>query len=246
MIEQYLDRLAFQFADSDNLKGLLTAHLLDYEDLDISLDDLAIYRYLDTAKGVQLDGIGEIVGLERPVKPIDLIGAFGFVDDDTSQGFGTLINTDIGGNFVSLNSLAQPIGNELYRTLLRVKIKVNQTAMTNEDVIDIISFAFGDILVRYILFINTKPTYEIGKILTQFEIDVILPLIPVMIGIDEADYKLMHNETPFGFFGDETALGFGSIGGLLPSSTLLPSTTLLPSSTSSTNSSIGGNFATLI
>ena len=97
MIQQYLDRLAFQFVDSENLKGLLTAHLIDYEDLDIAYDDLATDRYLETAQGVQLDGIGEIVGLPRPVESVEAIGAFGFVDDPTSQGFGTLLNTDIGG-----------------------------------------------------------------------------------------------------------------------------------------------------
>ena len=224
MIETYLNRLASQFKDSENLRGLLSAHLLDFEDISISLDDLLSDRYLDTAQGVQLDGIGEIVGLERPVAPIDLVGAFGFLDDPTAQGFGKLSDTDIGGNFVKLSGTSQPIGDDLYRTLLRVKIQVNKTAMTNEDVIDIISFAFGGILVRYALIINTKPTYEIGKILTQFEIDVILPLIPVMIGIDVADYKVMHNETPFGFNGDDTSLGFGTLA----------------------DSNVGGNFAKFI
>jgi len=224
MIEHYLDRLASQFKDSENLRGMLSAHLLEYEDLDIAYEDLAEDRYLDTAQGVQLDGIGEIVGLPRPVAPIDLVGVFGFIDDETAQGFGTLANSDTGGNFVSLGTATQPIGDDLYRTLLRVKIQVNKTAMTNEDVISIISFAFGGILVRYILITNTKPTYEIGKILTQFEIDVILPLIPVMIGIDSADYKVMHNETPFGFSGDDTSLGFGTLA----------------------DSNVGGNFAKFI
>jgi len=224
MIEQYLDRLAFQFSDSENLKGLLSVHLLDFEDISLSLDDLLSDRYLDTAQGVQLDGIGEIVGLVRPVAPVELVGVFGFLDDPTAQGFSKLSDPDLGGNFVSLGTASQPIGDDLYRTLLRVKIKANKTAMTNEDVIDIISFAFNGILVRYILITNTKPTYEIGKILTQFEMDVILPLIPVMIGIDEADYKVMHNETPFGFSLDDTSLGFGTLA----------------------DANIGGNFAKFI
>jgi hypothetical protein len=224
MIEQYLQRLAFQFSDSANLKGILTAHLTDFDSISLSYDELLSDRYLDTAQGLQLDGIGEIVGLIRPSASTDIIGAFGFVGDDTAQGFGTLTNADIGGNFISLGSTAQLIGDDLYRILIKVKIQANKTAMTNEDVIEIISFALDGALVRYILAANTKPTYEIGRILTTFEILVILPLIPVMIGIDQADYKTMHNNTPFGFDGDDSALGFGTL----------------------SDSEIGGNFATLI
>ena len=224
MIQIYLDRLASQFSDSENLKEMLAAHLEDFDSISLSLDELLSDRYLDTAQGVQLDGIGEIVGLARPSATTDTVGAFGFDGDDTSQGFGTLLDSDIGGNFVSLGSTAQPIGDDLYRILIKVKIQANKTAMTNEDVISMISFALDGAEVRYILPSNTNPSYEIGRLLTSFEILVILPLIPVLIGIDEADYKTMYNDTPFGFADDPSALGFGSL----------------------TDSEVGGNFATLI
>lgn len=224
MIEQYLQRLAFQFSDSENLKGMLTAHLEDFDSISLSYDELLSDRYLDTAQGVQLDGIGEIVGLARPSASTDVIGAFGFLTDETSQGFGTLDDIDVGGNFISLGSTAQPIGDDLYRTLIKVKIQVNKTSMTNEDVIEMISFALDGASIRYSLPMNTKPSYEIGRLLTTFEVLVILPLIPVLIGIDQAEYKTMHNETPFGFDGDDSALGFGTL----------------------SDTEIGGNFATLI
>jgi hypothetical protein len=224
MIQKYLDRLAFQFSDSENLKGMLTSHLLDYKSLDLTYDDLLSNRYLDTSRGIQLDGIGEIVGLARPSASIDIIGAFGFLSDETSQGFGTLDAIDVGGNFVSLGSTAQLIGDDLYRILIKVKIQANKTAMTNEDVIEMISFALDGVAVRYILPTTTNPTYEISRILTTFEILVILPLIPVIIGIDEANYKTMHNTTPFGFADDPSAFGFGSLADI----------------------NVGGNFATLI
>jgi len=224
MIQPYLDRLAFQFSDSNNLKDMLTAHLTDFDSISLSYDELLSDRYLDTAQGVQLDGIGEIVGLKRSSASTNIIGAFGFLSDDTSQGFGTLDDSDVGGNFISLGSTAQLIGDDLYRILIKVKIQVNKTAMTNEDVIAMISFALDGVEVRYILPSNTKPSYEIGKLLTPFEILVILPLIPVLIGIDKAEYKTMYNDTPFGFADDPSSFGFGSL----------------------TNSSVGGNFATLI
>ena len=224
MIERYLNRLAFQFKDSTNLKEMLSAHLTDFDSISLSYDELLSDRNLDTSQGVQLDGIGEIVGLARPSSTTDTIGAFGFNGDNTSQGFGTLLDSDVGGNFVSLDATAQPIGDDLYRTLIKVKIQANKTAMTNEDVIEMISFALDGASVRYILPTTTKPSYEIGRILTSFEILIILPLIPVLIGIDEADYKTMYNDTPFGFADDPSALGFGSL----------------------TDIEVGGNFATLI
>ena len=85
MIQPYLDRLAFQFKDSENLKELLTSHLVEYDSNSVSLDQILNERYLDTAQGVQLDGLGETVGLSRPFASTDILGAFGFLSDDTSQ-----------------------------------------------------------------------------------------------------------------------------------------------------------------
>jgi len=223
-INDALSRLAYQFKDSPSLKATITAFIKDLEDAGIALEQLLSDRWLETAEGVQLDGIGEIVGLKRPSASTDILGAFGFLSDENAQGFGTLDDGDIGGNFKSLNSTAQPIGDSLYRTLIKAKIQVNKTTMTNEDVISMISFALDGAKVRYILIETTKPIYEIGRILTPFEVLIVLPLLPILIGIDKADYKSMHNDSPFGFKDDPFSLGFGSL----------------------TDSEIGGNFATLI
>ena len=205
-----LSRLAYQFEDSVNFKSFIETFLRQFQDLEISNLQLLNERYLNTAVGKQLDGIGEIVGLERPEKDKDLAGIFGFKFDLTALGFGDINDPDIGGNFWDGVSSKVLIGDDLYRLLLRAKIIKNQTAMTVDDTLRLISFTFGNIDVRYFLTTNLKPRYDIGKILTPFEISL-LPDLPVLIGIDIVEYHIVPEFDAFGFDGDPDALGFGDI-----------------------------------
>lgn len=210
VINKGLSRLAYQFSDSEKFKGFLTSFLAEYEELNISGLKLLNERYLDTAVGKQLDGIGEIVGLSRPYKDVDAAGIFGFVGDLTALGFGTLNDSDTGGNFwdgISQNVL---IGDDLYRLLIRAKIIKNQTAMTVDDTTRLISFTFGDVPVRYYLITNLHPRYDIGKYLTPFETGL-LEDFPVLIGIEDVTYHSMYEETSFAFSDDPEGFGFGDI-----------------------------------
>lgn len=62
-----INRLAYQFSDSDNLINKIKAYLAETDELYDSNVLLATKRGLETAEGVQLDGIGQIVGIDRPV-----------------------------------------------------------------------------------------------------------------------------------------------------------------------------------
>ena len=218
-----LSRLAYQFENSTKLRGFLDAFLQQYNDLQTSELQLLNERYLNVAIGVQLDGIGEIVGLPRPEKDIDVVGAFGFLDDTTALGFGTLTDPTIGGNFIRLGDTKTLIDDTLYRLLIRAKIIKNQTAMTVDDTLRLISFTFSGVKVRYFLSENLKPRYDIGKFLDAFEADLVNDF-PVLIGIDEVEYHSYSETTPFGFDGDPDVLGFGTL----------------------TDPDIGGNFSTIL
>jgi hypothetical protein len=222
VIEKGIARLVYQFNSSSKFQDFLEAFLQQLQDLKISDLQLLNERYLDTAVGAQLDGIGEIVGIDRPKAAIDIIGAFGFLTDNTARGFGSTI-ADIGGNFVNKNSTEELIGDDLYRIIIRVKIIKNQTAMTVDDTTRLISFMFGNVEVRYFLFENLKPIYAIGKIITPLEI-FLLDNIPILIGIEDVTYFMSYNENAFSFDGDISGLGFGDIN----------------------NPLIGGNFAKII
>jgi hypothetical protein len=62
-LEESLNRLAYQFKGSANLRGILTELYEQHEELRTDSGKLLTERTLDNAKGVQLDGIGEIVGI---------------------------------------------------------------------------------------------------------------------------------------------------------------------------------------
>lgn len=223
VITKGLSRLAYQFKDSIKFQEFLTSFLQQLDNLYISDLQLLNERYLNTAVGVQLDGIGEIVGMPRPEKEIDIAGLFGFLTDPTALGFGTILDSEVGGNFLSLGANKSPIGDNLYRLLIRAKIIENQTAMTVNDTLRLISFAFGDAKVRYILSENLKPRYDIGRELDSFESSMLTDF-PVLIGIDVVEYHDYSETTPFGFLNDPEAFGFGDINDV----------------------DIGGNFAKII
>lgn len=60
-----LDNLVQQFKSKENLEAFLTAFLDQCQDVENASFELIDERTLDAAVGAQLDGIGEIVGLDR-------------------------------------------------------------------------------------------------------------------------------------------------------------------------------------
>jgi len=221
-----LKRLVFQFKGSEKFEEFITAFLTQFEELSEINSDLELLRYLETSFGVQLDGIGEIVGLERPLKIVSKAGLFGFLLDTKAKGFGDINNFDIGGNFWDGINEYVLIGDDLYRLLIRAKIIKNQTAMTVDDTTRLISFMFGGVEVRYFLLVNLAPRYDIGKILDPFE-ESLLPDLPVLIAMGEIEYYSSYSDvSPFVFEGDVSPLGqgFGDIN----------------------NPAIGGNLAKII
>jgi len=211
VIKKGILRLAYQFKDSTKFQDFLEAFLQQLQNLQISELQLLNERYLNTAVGVQLDGIGEIVGLSRPEKAVDVAGLFGFLDDPTILGFGDIDDTDTGGNFWDGVSEFVLVGDNLYRLLIRAKIIENKTAMIVDDTLKLISFTFDGAIIRYFQSAFLEPRYDILKDLTIFE-EGLLADLPVLIGIDKVEY---HTYPPgaFSFFEDldPTGLGFGDI-----------------------------------
>lgn len=211
VVEKGMSRLAYQFKNSVKFQEFIEAFLAEYEELRISGLQLLNERYLNDAVGVQLDGIGEIVGLPRPEKAVDIAGLFGFLDDPTALGFGDVDDSEIGGNFWDGISATVLIGDNLYRLLIRAKIIENKTAMTVDDTLRLISFTFDNARVRYFQSAFLEPRYDIIKNLTPFE-EGLLNDFPVLIGIDDVEYHT-YSDGVFSFYGDPdpTGLGFGDI-----------------------------------
>lgn len=215
-------RLASQFTAKPNLKAFIDAFIDD--DLDIALCDTQTKRGLNTAVGVQLDGIGEIIGLPRPKTIASDSGNFGFVDDDDARGFGDLNNVNVGGFWSQLNPPATiPVNDDVYRLQIKGQIFKNSTNMAVDETLEILSIIFNNAAIKYFLPQNLFPMYEIGVILEPFE-EGLLADFPQTIGIGEVQFKSYNGLDTFGFAEDTSAKGFGDTG----------------------DSSLGGNYSKLI
>ena len=219
-ITEALDRLPMQFNESVNLKSIITSIVSDIEDEDAAFTDLLNNRYIDTATGVQLDLIGEIVGVSRPAD-IDLTGFFGFEGDLTALGWGLVADPTVGGRWRLLTDSPTSVSDDLYRRVIKVKASINSTAMTAPQTVESIAFALNA-KVKYIQSPDTSfyPVYEVQKIMDESDREII-KTFPVLIAGSEPIYSQALPDF-FGFEGDDDALGFAdsgdtSIGGYMSS-----------------------------
>ena len=65
IIVQGLANLVSQFKQKEKLEAFLAVFLKQIQELEVSAFQIKLNRALDTAVGVQLDGLGEIIGLAR-------------------------------------------------------------------------------------------------------------------------------------------------------------------------------------
>lgn len=223
LVEHGLNRLAYQFKNSEKLKGLISVQLDEYQNIDNVFNDLLDDRLLDNAIGIQLDGLGQILGLTRPYLPIDVVGVFGFFSDPTSRGFTDINNTELGGNFVDFAATRQIANDDTYRKLLKAKTVINRTSMTVEETIEMVSFMFDGARVRYTLPTNLNPVYTIEKVLDSADV-ALIELLPKLLGIDNITYISVDVFKSFGFSDDPDAFGFTDIN----------------------NTELGGNFSKII
>lgn len=64
-VQQALDRLMQQYKEQPRLAAIITALVQQIQDLEDAIYPLDVGRQLATAVGVQLDGLGELIGLKR-------------------------------------------------------------------------------------------------------------------------------------------------------------------------------------
>lgn len=208
----------YKHGDSTKFQAYIEGFLAEYEELEISRLKLLNDRWLDTANGINLDNIGEIVGIERPTVPQALVDFFGFSDDPTSLGFGSDIQPSVGGQFFDENSGTEILADDdVYLFAIRGQIILNFTSMTAPETVELLSFLVGGAQVRYYLNGNLHPVYEIYKTITLAE-SIVIESLPTILGVDDIVY-ISTDASAFGFFDDPTALGFGfGIGDLVYSS----------------------------
>lgn len=134
-------RLATQFREANNLINYIKTLLRENDDLEQVFQDLCNNRYIDTAEGVQLDIIGDIVGQPREFT-IDVVDTyFGLQGSIGGDTFGTTGDSNVGANFRSLSDVefAETVfTDEKYRIFIRSKIAKNKTKVIINEIIDVV------------------------------------------------------------------------------------------------------------
>lgn len=232
VVEEFLEvarsRVTEQFKNKtiyDKYLKLLLSGKLELQNV---VRDTMQLRSIDTATGVQLDTIGEIVGRPRGLVTSDIFYYFGF--DGAAQGdsFSSTTDPTVGGQWYSLDS---PLGtsrapsDDEYRLILKAKIIKNRTLARPEDVIDAYKFLFGTSQVTIDESAPAEVRIGIGKILNNVERGLLFDLggagqlLPKPVGVSYA-YSEFQAGRVFATDGFPGAQGTGdlndpSVGGFL-------------------------------
>lgn len=239
-IEDYLSeargRVTEQFKDKLVFDKYIQLLLSVSEEQQLVLKDLMQKRSIDTAQGVQLDIIGDIVGQPRTLLDTALLKYVAFDGYPEAQSFGDLNDNSLGGYWYSLGAALSGntlLNDEQYRLFIKAKILKNKTNATPNDFLEFVSFVFGTQLNNIIVEGNAEFTVLVGKELNSFEKALLtytsnvdgydVPFMPKPVGV-KINYGQFPSNNFFGFTGVPNAKGYGDINDL----------------------SLGGKFATLI
>jgi hypothetical protein len=121
-----------QFQDSPRLEATVRSLLQPMQGVQLTLLRMHRDRWLDTAEGAQLDGIGEIVGLARVLDNAVFSTFFGFVGQPAIGGFGEARLRRSHENHLSGSTT---LGDAEYRRLLRWKIAINNGRGTAPEIV---------------------------------------------------------------------------------------------------------------
>lgn len=222
-LEQARTRVTEQFIGAPVFDKYLQLLIDGSEELQLVLKDLMEKRSIDTAEGVQLDIIGDIVGQPRTLIDADLLTFFGFEGEWHADSFGSLSDPSVGS--VWWDGEASRIGNitlsdDLYRLLIKAKIAKNNTKATPEDVMNFVNFIFNTNGSNVVDEGDAKFRLMIGRELTREEVSLLRYvnktssyesiLLPKPIGVG-MEYASFDYDQFFAFQGVPNAKGYGGL-----------------------------------
>lgn len=214
------ERTTYQFKDKIVFDKYLQLFSSQLEDIQTVLKQLLQNRSIDEAVGAQLDVIGEIVGQPRTLINLDVYEYFAFLGYPNGETYGDLNDPSAGGVWYSQGSPvagSYTLDDNTYRLFIKSKILKNTTASTPEELLQFLSFLYGDIPI-YLEEGNANFTLFFGRELSTLEMNL-LPfvsfdlgypsrLIPKTIGVG-IEFAFFDNNSFFAFQGVPNAKGFG-------------------------------------
>lgn len=221
-LEETRERLTYQFKDKIVIDKYLQLITDQHEEIQQLFIDLLQKRSIDEAIGQQLDVIGEIVGQPRTLINLDLYKYFAFLGYPNGDTYGDLDDPAVGGVWYSQGT---PIGgnytldDNTYRLFIKSKILKNRTASTPEELLQFLSYLFGDIRIflregdaEFTLFFGRQLSQLERNLLTftSYELGYPSRLIPKTIGVG-INFGYFQEEAFFAFQGVPNAKGFGDL-----------------------------------
>lgn len=165
-------RVTEQFKNKTVYDKYLQLLLSGKVELQNVIKDTMQLRSLDTAVGVQLDTIGEIVGRPRGLVTSDIFYYFGFEGAQSAESFSSTTDPTVGGQWYSVDAprgISRAPSDDEYRLILKAKIIKNRTLARPEDVIAAYKFLFGASQVTITELDPAEVRIGIGKILNNVE-----------------------------------------------------------------------------
>jgi hypothetical protein len=225
--EDYLEvartRYTEQFKNQLVFDKYVQLWLTSSTELQQALKSLMQDRSLDTAYGVQLDIIGDIVGQPRVLFDTALLKYFAYFDYPEAQAYGDLSDNSLGGPRWDINTALAGntlLNDEQYRLFIKAKILKNSTNATPDDMIKFVNFVFGASISVVIAEGNAEFTLLVGKELNSFEKALLtyvsnvdgfdVPFMPKPVGV-KVNYGQFPSSNFFGYAGVPGSLGFGSL-----------------------------------
>lgn len=204
--DEMKSHLIKQFWGKKVLAAELEALGEEFDDILTACKALRGERWIDTGVGVQLDGIGEIVGRDRIIANAIALPFFGFYGQPNILGFEVGRFRDSGEAWQASTVL----GDSEYRLILWAKVFKNITKCTFEDTIKSLTFIFSVDTVIVEDAGNAKIRIAIGRRLTAAEIVTIRAYsLLIRAGGVGIKYVVMYvKDGYFGFLGQPNALGF--------------------------------------
>lgn len=210
-------RVALQYQNSPRFLAYLDALATPANELEDVFHALAYLMDIDTMTGVNLDVIGEIVGISRILPQSIAVQFFGFEGQPGSTVFGENGVLGIGARFreegesdTDTTVLADPE----FRLLIRAKIVKNHSKGTNEDILKGLAYLFNAPRTVVEDLGGMAIGVAIGRMLTFQEkaMVTVLDILPRPTGVRINWRSTFDASRYFGFDGQTDAMSFGEEG----------------------------------
>lgn len=210
-------RVATQYTESQKFLAYIRVLLASSAELESVLQTVALQSDIDVAEGVNLDVIGEIVGISRILPNSIAMKFFGFQGQPGGDIFGEEGVLGIGSRFrdeLEPETATSVLADPEYRLLIRAKIVKNHAKGTCEDILQGLAYLFNAPLTVVDDLGGMAIGVAIGRQLTFQEQVLVktLDILPRPAGV-RISWQAMYNASNyFGFDGQPGALSFGEEG----------------------------------